>query len=178
MPHSDRTSLNAPTSSLTTPCPFSLLTHATLNSDTQPHACYSPSSATTPLIQSLICVFGSLCFTVGSAAFWPSFGHTGSLIGNWTFRCGSCSYITVNTWKLVLLLMKCCKGHRDQSGLPIFSVCICIVFLCGGFCFLAGGIFFLIGHHDAEGSVSWALGSGLFLIGSLAFLPSVMGRCQ
>ncbi|CAM4801444.1 unnamed protein product [Rotaria magnacalcarata] len=99
-------------------------------------------------------------FTIGSVAFWPTYGHCGSLVGNWMYRCGAFLGVVNSMWQLIRLQMKS-TAMTTMKLLALLS-------LLGSIAFLVGGGYFLIGgKHDIEGSFVWLAGSVTFLLSSI-----------
>ncbi|CAF1069398.1 unnamed protein product [Adineta steineri] len=105
------------------------------------------------------CCSGIL-FIVGSAAFYPTYGHCGVLVGNWLFRCGATLSVLSYVWFLI----------REQMKSSKFSLVKLVVFiaLLGSIGFLIGGAFFLAGpDYASHGSFAWVAGSVVFLLSSV-----------
>jgi hypothetical protein len=101
-----------------------------------------------------------LLFAVGSVAFWPTYGHCGTLVGNWLYRCGATLGVMSCMWLLIRLQVKSTKFTMMKL--------VTILSLFGSIGFLIGGGFSLAGEkHDAEGSFSWLAASVTFLLSSL-----------
>jgi hypothetical protein len=101
-----------------------------------------------------------LLFTIGSVAFWPSYGHCGALVGNWLYRCGASLGVISSIWSLV-------RQQMNSSQITILKL-VTGLSLLGSIGFLIGGGYFLYaGKHDTEGSFGWLSGSIAFLLSSL-----------
>ncbi len=131
-----------------------------------------------PLFTSWLSFQGGCLFIIGSVAFLPEYGSDGSLLGNWLYRFGSCSYIISNSTALFFAVIDQVyppKGHglMNQDKPPpvawYLNLSLLICFLCGAILFLIGGVFF---YKDigAPGSIAWAIGSAFFLAGSTIYL--------
>jgi hypothetical protein len=104
-------------------------------------------------------ISGSL-FAIGSVAFWPTYGHSGAIVGNWLYRCGASLGVVSCMWLLIRLQVKSTKFTMMKL--------VTILSLFGSIGFLIGGGFFLAsGKHDMEGSFAWLAGSIAFLLSSL-----------
>ncbi len=101
-----------------------------------------------------------LLFAIGSAAFWPNYGHFGDIVGNWLYRCGATLGVVSCMWLLIRLQMKSTKFTMMKL--------VTILSLFGSIGFLIGGGFFLAGDkYDIEGSFAWLAGSIAFLLSSI-----------
>ena len=101
-----------------------------------------------------------LLFVVGSAAFWPSFGDGGALVGNWFYRFGASLGALNSMWLLI----------REPTKSLKISILKLMGFLSllGSIGFLIGGVYFLRGgNDDAIGAFSWLSGSIAILLSSL-----------
>ena len=99
-------------------------------------------------------------FAIGSLAFWPTFGGSGTIVGNWLCRCGSILGIISSVWLLIRLQMKSTK-FTTMKLITILSLLCSINFF-------IGGVFYLLkGNHNDAFSIFWLLGSIAFLFSSL-----------
>ena len=105
-------------------------------------------------------ILGGILFLVGSAAFWPSFGSSGALVGNWLYRFGSIFALFSSLGSLI-------RQQEQNPSITVSKVLTFFSFL-GSLGFIIGGAFFLAGKpYGVHGCVSWALGSVVFLLSSL-----------
>jgi hypothetical protein len=112
------------------------------------------------LCRNTIGSISALLFTIGSVAFWSTYGHFGDIVGNWMYRCGASLGVVSCMWLLIRLQMKSTKFTMMKL--------VTILSLCGSIGFLIGGGFFLAGEkYDIEGSFAWLAGSIAFLLSSL-----------
>ncbi|CAF2985074.1 unnamed protein product [Rotaria sp. Silwood2] len=112
------------------------------------------------ICRNTIGIVSGLLFAIGSVVFWPTFGHCGTLVGNWMYRCGASLGVVNNMWQLIRLQMKSATVTMMKL-LSLLSLLGSIGFLVGGGYFLAGG------KHDTEGSFAWLAGSLAFLLSSI-----------
>lgn len=112
------------------------------------------------LCRSTIGSISGFLFAIGSAAFWPTYGHCGAIVGNWLYRCSAILGVVSCIWLLIRLQLESTKFTMMKL--------VTILSLLGSTGFLIGGGFFLAGEqHDAEGSLGWVVGSISFLLSSL-----------
>lgn len=112
------------------------------------------------LCRNTIGTINGFLFAIGSVAFWPTYGHSGAIVGNWLYRCGASLGVVSCMWLLIRLQMKSTKFTMMKL--------VTILSLFGSIGFLIGGGFFLVGgSHDIEGSFAWVAGSIAFLLSSL-----------
>ncbi len=58
------------------------------------------------LCRNTIGSISSLLFTIGSVAFWPTYGHSGAIVDNWWYRCGASFGVVSSMWLLIQLQIK------------------------------------------------------------------------
>jgi len=91
------------------------------------------------------------------------YGSDGSLVGNWLYRVGSCSYFVQSTITLASM-----GGIGKKPSKWWLNLLITLCFIAGATLFFIGGVFFLEGI--IAGAIVWAVGSFCFLLGSLVYL--------
>lgn len=105
------------------------------------------------------CISGFV-FVLGSLAFWPTFGHSGTIVGNWLYRCGAIFGAVSSMWYLIRLQLKSTK-FTMMKLVTLLSLFGSIFFLIGGGLFLAGG------KYNTAASFGWLAASISFLLSSL-----------
>ncbi|CAF1170298.1 unnamed protein product, partial [Didymodactylos carnosus] len=68
------------------------------------------------ICRNTLSVVNGLLFTIGSVAFWPSYGHCGALVGNWFYRTGAVLEDD-STGKVAMDLKSTVKGQEDGAKL-------------------------------------------------------------
>jgi hypothetical protein len=120
-----------------------------------------------PLFQPFIMLLGGAMFLSGSIAYLPNFSsnpvplfHHVSTLGTWLFRFGSMCYLTCS---FVLIGDMWESGFYNRVGVGVIS------YVAGALLYLVGGVLSQLGLGGfAE---TWILGSVLFFLGSVMFVP-------
>jgi len=117
------------------------------------------------LTRSTVNLINGVLFVTGSAAFWPSFGDGGVLLGNWCFRI-SCSFLfIIMVWSIYRSFKPTNQSRREV----ILLQSLYVQYLLGAGGFIAGGALFEAGDV-AMGAIVWGVGSIFFTTGSLVML--------
>lgn len=125
------------------------------------HPPYVLANHAVAMTRSTISVVNGILFTLGSVVYWPGYGHSGIVAGNWLYRMGSSMTMISSTWALVRLFG---RTHYSPKVLYMLRAYSAQMFL-GGLCYFIGGIYFI--HHVGDvGAVLWIVGSTFFITSS------------
>jgi len=114
-------------------------------------------------------ILNGVLFVVGSVAYWPDFGHSGIVVGNWLFRMGTSMGLLSTCWAL----KRTFHPNNNVAGVVTLRWLL-LNAIFGSIGFLLGGAYFLAGKGE-PGAIAWATGSLFFLFSSLVQL---YGDCQ
>eukprot|EP01117_Protostelium_nocturnum_P016653 TRINITY_DN6647_c0_g1_i1.p1 TRINITY_DN6647_c0_g1~~TRINITY_DN6647_c0_g1_i1.p1 ORF type:complete len:246 (-),score=48.22 TRINITY_DN6647_c0_g1_i1:14-697(-) len=129
------------------------------------HENYHMEKHAVNMTRSTVSVLNGVLFVVGSVAYWPDFGRTGVVTGNWLFRMGSSFTLMSCTWAFYRCFQPSHHTPKMVAMLKVFY----FQYILGAAGFLTGGAFFLAGNAII-GSIIWALGSVFFITGSFMLL--------
>lgn len=108
---------------------------------------------------------GGLLFTLGSIAFWPSFGENVGLAGNWLYRFGSCSYLLGSFTSIHKMgRPEAANDTWSIRRVPLQWLIPLTMYIVGAILYLAGGCLFLhaFGPRPEAAAYCWIVGSVFF----------------
>eukprot|EP01111_Echinosteliopsis_oligospora_P018516 TRINITY_DN8544_c0_g1_i1.p1 TRINITY_DN8544_c0_g1~~TRINITY_DN8544_c0_g1_i1.p1 ORF type:complete len:244 (+),score=30.70 TRINITY_DN8544_c0_g1_i1:71-802(+) len=129
------------------------------------HENYHLEKHAVAMTRSSVSVLNGVLFVVGSLAYWPDFGRSGIVTGNWLFRMGSSFTLISCCWAFA----RCFKPSPNTKKTTRLLQLFYMQYIIGAIGFLTGGFFFLFGWVEV-GAIIWACGSVFFISGSLMLL--------